>query len=299
MRAWWIPAFLSLAACKNEQGITELTFEAIAVVTGDFDQVEASLTNLDIGHTSYEGYIQRAVYDPEIQPDAFALKSEQLFQNSDSAGVAEIAMYDAVFVNSGARGFGAYVYNGTEADDSLVTDLVTLEHVRTYVENGGTLVVSDWAYELIEAIWPDAIDFAGDDAVLDDAQRGTSPTVTASVLDERVQEQISDNETVELGFDYSYWTVIESVGPEVNVHMSGDVLYRASGALGEQALSNVPLLVSFESSGGQVLYSSFHWRTQRAEVSEGVMLALLDGLSPGSGDATAEAPEGEDEGATP
>lgn len=285
MRAWWIPALLGAAGCKNEQGLRELKFEAIAAVTGDFDQVEGSLTNMDIGSTAYEGYTVRAVYDPEIKPEGNSLKSEQLFQNEDSTGVSEISRYDAVFVNSGTRGFGAWVYNGTETDDSLVTDELTLRHVQEYVENGGTLVVSDWAYDLIEAIWPDQIEFVGDDLVLDDAQRGVSEAVIADVEDTSVQERLDGNETVQLGFDYTYWTVIESVGPRVNVHMRGDVSYHAGGAEGDQTLENVPLLVSFESEGGQVVYSSFHWRTQRDDVTEGVLLALLDGLSPGTGDA--------------
>ncbi len=279
---------LGASGCRNEQTLRELRFEAIAAVTGDFDQVESSLTNLDIAHTPYEGYIDRAVYDPEVQPDAISLKAEQLFQSEDSAGVSEISRYDAVFVNSGVRGLGAYVYNGTETDDSLVTDPTTLEHVRAYVENGGTLVVSDWAYDLVEAIWPDAIEFAGDDAVLDDAQRGTSDSVVATVDTKAIQEQISGNEAVELGFDYTYWTVMESAGPEVTVHMRGDVIYRASASAGDQTLTDVPLLVSFESEGGQVVYSSFHWRAQVGEVAEGTLLGLLEGLNPGSADEAVE-----------
>lgn len=283
MRGWWMAGLLGLAGCRNEQTLKELEFKAIAVVTGDFDDVQATLTNLDIASTAYEGFIERAVYDPELAPDAISMKAEQLFQAEDAAGVAEISIYDAVFVNSGARGFGQWVYNGTEADDSLVTDPTTLEHVRAYVENGGTLVVSDWGYDLVEAIWPDAIEFAGDDTTLDDAQRGLSESVTATVQDAALAEALDDNATVELAYDYSYWTVIEGVGPETSVHLTGDLDYRVSDTEGEGQLSGVPLLVSFEDSGGLVVYSSFHWRAQRDEVSEGLLLALLEGLKPGSG----------------
>jgi len=271
------------SGCKNEQELKELNFENIAAVTGDFDQVEETLTRLDIATTAYEGYIDRAVYDPSIQPEANSLKSEQLFEDSDDSNVPEISRYEAVFVDSGTRGFGAWVYNGTDADDSLVTNPTVIAHVQDYVTNGGTLIVSDWAYDLVEACWPDAIEFAGEDTELDDAQRGTSDEVTADVLDLDLQDALSGNTTLAVQYDYSYWTAIESVGPETEVYLSGDVTYHKSGAEGDVALLDSPLLVGFQSEGGQVLFSTFHWRAQRSEVSQDILLGLIDGLSAGPG----------------
>lgn len=285
MRWGLAAALLSLLGCKNDQGLRELKFEEIAVATGDFDQVEAALARMDIGYTPYEGYIDRAVYDPEINPAVMSLKSEQLFTGQvDNA--AEIGLYDAVFVDSGTRGFGAYVYNGVEADDSLVTNATALEHVQKYVEAGGTLVVSDWAYELIQTLWPSQITFAGDGATLDDAQRGLSNQVIASVLSTAAEEKLDGNTTVDLSFDYSYWTVMTDVGPDVTVYLTGDVDYRASDEEGTAQLVGVPLMVSFEVDGGQVLYTSFHWRAQRAEVTDGLLQAALEGLNPGSASET-------------
>ena len=285
MRWGLAAALLSLLGCKNDQGLRELKFEEIAVATGDFDQVEAALARMDIGYTPYEGYIDRAVYDPEINPAVMSLKSEQLFTGQvDNA--AEIGLYDAVFVDSGTRGFGAYVYNGVEADDSLVTNATALEHVQKYVEAGGTLVVSDWAYELIQTLWPSQITFAGDGATLDDAQRGLSNQVIASVLSTAAEEKLDGNTTVDLSFDYSYWTVMTDVGPDVTVYLAGDVDYRASDEEGTAQLVGVPLMVSFEVDGGQVLYTSFHWRAQRAEVTDGLLQAALEGLNPGSANET-------------
>ena len=285
MRWGLAAALLSLLGCKNDQGLRELKFEEIAVATGDFDQVEAALARMDIGYTPYEGYIDRAVYDPEINPAVMSLKSEQLFTGQvDNA--AEIGLYDAVFVDSGTRGFGAYVYNGVEADDSLVTNATALEHVQKYVEAGGTLVVSDWAYELIQTLWPSQITFAGDGATLDDAQRGLSNEVIASVLSTAAEEKLDGNTTVDLSFDYSYWTVMTDVGPDVTVYLAGDVDYRASDEEGTAQLVGVPLMVSFEVDGGQVLYTSFHWRAQRAEVTDGLLQAALEGLNPGSASET-------------
>lgn len=280
--ALWAVAPLTVAAmgCKNEQGLRERAFKNIAVVTGDFDEVEATLTRLDIAHTPYEGFISRAVYDPEINPTGNALKSEALF-TAETSGVPEIETYDAVFLNSGTRGLGAYVYNGTDPDDALVTDQTALENVRNYVENGGTLVASDWSYDLLEALWPDEVDFARDDLVLDDAQRGTSADVVADVLDTALVEALDGNQTLELSYDYTYWTVIDAMAADVTVYLSGDITYRASGAEGEVSKEDAPLLIGFNAGGGQVLFSTFHWRAQRNAVSEGILLALIEGLKTG------------------
>lgn len=274
-------AALVLIGCKNDQGFSEVEFDGIAVVTGDFDYVEETLVRLDIGYTPYEGFISAAVYDPEVKPEGFSLKAEQLFLG-EVEGTKEIRLYDAVFVNSGTRGLGAYVYNGVETDDSLVADPAVLANVVEYVEKGGTLVVSDWAYDLVEAAWPDKIDFVRDDLVLDDAQAGTSEQVTATVLDEEIKQELGELDHVELQYDFAHWAAIESVASDVSVLLEGDIVYRVSDSAGDGELAGVPLLVSFEAGKGMVLYSTFHWRAQTGAVAEALVLGALEGLQPGT-----------------
>lgn len=278
-------AAVGLVACKNEQELAELKFEAIAVSTGDFDQVEAALARMDIGYTPYDGYTVQAVYDPTIPMGTNALVVEDLFTRVTD-NVPEIEAYDAVFVNSGTRGLGAYVYNSTLPDDSVVTNTTAVDTVRSYVENGGTLIVSDWAYDLIEAAWPDQITWAGDDLVLDDAQRGLDTEIVAKVNDEALSEALDNNTTLNLVFDYTYWTVISTVSADTTVYLSGDVNYRVSDAVGEGQLTDVPLLVGFKVSGGTVLFSAFPWRAQKDLVANAMLRTLIEGLDPGSGDST-------------
>ena len=46
------------------------------------------------------------------------------------------------------------------ADDSMVvSDPTAVENIQSFVENGNTLIVSDWAGDIVEAAWPDAIEF--------------------------------------------------------------------------------------------------------------------------------------------
>ena len=282
MRAVLAAALLCAAGCKNDQGFVELRLENIAVSMGDFDATEDVLTRLDVAHTPYEGFISQAVYDPEIDPDLVSLKVEDLLSRVTD-NTPELELYDALFVNSGTRGLGEYVYNGVDPDDGIVSDADMLARVQTFVEDGGALIVSDWGYDLVEALWPDAIDFAHEDTELDAAQTGTSRTGVAAITDETLALELADATAVELQFDYSYWAVVEDVGPDTKVWMTGDVEYRVSDAEGYGTLEGVPLLVSFEAGRGEVVFSSFHWRAQRDEVADTMLQTLLPGMRLGTG----------------
>ena len=283
------PLLALLLACESDQNFVERPFESIAVVAGDFDQVEQNLNRLEVAYSTYEGYIEGPSYDEDIDPALIALKSEQLFTGSDEDGNPELFIHDAVFVNSGARGFGDVQYLGLEDDNHLVTDEAVIEQLQDYVSRGNTLLVSDWAYDLVEAAWPDMIDFYGDDEVLDDAQVGVASRIAADVSSPDLNEAIGDQLSVEM--NYSHWTLIEDVSSEVMVHARGDAIYKPSSEENESEASQVPLLVSFEVGNGQVVFSSFHWNAQTAGSSDATMLALVPGLDPGSAEDNADTEE--------
>ena len=280
------PFLVLVLGCVTENTFVEQPFESIAVVSGDFDQIEQNLNRLEVAYSTYEGFIEGPSYDDSVDPDLIALKSEALFTAEDEDGNPEIFIHDAVFVNSGARGFGAYQYQGLEDDDQFVTDEQVIELLRDYVERGRTVMVSDWAYDLVEAAWPDMIDFYGDDEVLDAAQVGVAGRVAADVVGLDLVESIGDQMSVEL--NYSHWALIEDVHSDVVVHVQGDVTYRKSAEEGEDVAAGVPLLVSFPMGSGQVVFSSFHWNAQTPGASDAAMTVIIPGLDPGSADAAAE-----------
>ena len=273
-------------SCKSDQKLQELKYDDVAVVSGDFDHMAEVLVRLDIGYTDFEGYIERAIYDEEIDPDINSLKVEGLFHGQNEEGVPTINTYDAVFINSGTRGLGEYVYNGVEPDSSLIEDPQTKENIKAYVDAGGVIFASDWAADLIEHIWPDKLQFANEsscdnDLCLDGAQVGVSEQVVARVSNTALAAEL-DNDSLDLSFDYTYWTVIESVGADVTVYLEGDVEYRPSNAEVPISLSNAPLLVSFSHGRGLVFFSSFHWRAQNPAMADALMLGIVEGLSPGN-----------------
>jgi hypothetical protein len=280
---------LLAAGCTPENEFFARPFESIAVVSGDFDNMEQSLDRLEVAYQLYEGYICCASYDSDIDPSLINLKSETLFTGTTETGT-ELGIHDALFVNSGTRGFGRWKYNGIEEDDSLVSDPAVIANVVDFVGRGRTLVVSDWAYDLVEAGWPDKIDFYGEDLELDAAQAGNPGRITARVTDDSLGVEL-DSDTAGLEFNYTNWAVMESVGEGVTVYLRGDIEYRISETEGYGTLEDVPLLVGWEVGNGEVIFSSFHWNSQSAGVTDAILTTLVERLDPGSADDSVQPAE--------
>jgi hypothetical protein len=290
-----VAAWVALTGCKQEQGIAPIRIEQVAVAAGDFDRLEDALFRNDIRSEVYEGYINSPVYD--VDEDASygvsPLQVEKLFTELNKDGDPLLFTYDALFLNSGVRGLGEYVYNDVETDDALVTDADVVGITKRFVARNRTLVVSDWAYDLVEATWPDKVTFLGEHEGFDSAQRGTSASVVATVTDKALKEALGTDQ-LEVFYDFSYWTVMESVGAGVDVHLRGDVEYRADDGSGTAYLQNVPLLVSFDYEGGRVILSSFAWRAQRQQVADTILLTMIEGLDvAATGDQHAETSDAE------
>ena len=276
-RAALAAAVAALAGCKQDQNFAELTIESTVVVTGDFDRLEEPLLRADVKNQLFDGYIVQPVYESSSADAAGGQQVEALFSSTDAEGLPILYEYDALFLNSGARGFGAYVYNDVEPDDQLVTDPDVLALVKDFTERSRVLVVSDWGYDLIEANWPDRITFLNEDEGTDAAQLGISDSVIATITDPNLADVLGANQ-VELNFDFGYWTVMESVANGVEVHMRGDVQWRSPDGGAEQRLEDVPLLVSFDAGSGRVVYSSFAWRAQHNDLADALLATMVDGL---------------------
>ncbi len=288
---------LALLGCV-EQGFSEVRLDAIAVVLGDFDNVGEPLTALNIATQEYNGLIVQATYEPDderTQWDSPGPTVEGLFTDTNAKGQLEASAYNAVFMNSGTRGLGAFRYNNQlEPDDSLLLDTDAMDHACNFATGGGTLVVSDWAYDLLEYCWPDALEMVGDDAVVDAAQLGIAGDVLVDVDDEKLVESLGA--AVNIAYDYTAWSVIESAGAGTEVLLSGSVDYQASADQLPETLDGVPLMVRFLPGRGQVIYTTFHWSAQTPQVAQTLLLDAVEGLSEGAG---SESDEAEDAGNDP
>jgi len=261
----WLAGLLLLAALSagcTDTGIYALNLGDVAVVTGDFDTPEGALDALEVPYTLVNGWHAdgpRYEVEEDYAWEQVTYDVEVFF-----ADPFEIGGYDVTFLSCGMRGAGAFVYNdASQRDDHLVIDEAVVTNLREYVDNGGFVYATDWSYDLIEAAFPDQIDFLGDDETLDAAQLGEPQTINGLVVDAALQEDLgmsSGNNEVEVRFDFDAWSVIEAVGSGTSVLVEGDIVYK-DGA-DDAELSDSPLLVMFDYGRGKVVYTPFHTQAQ-------------------------------------
>lgn len=256
---------LALAGCI-ENGIRGGNADKIAVTYGDFDDLTPALDRLSVPHNIYDGIISSPTWS---ELDVAGVPVENLFLNN------EARLHQSVWVSSGTRGLGATVYNRNDPDDTLLTDDEALKTVRRYL-GSRNLLLTDWAYDLAEQAWPDAVTYYGDDRRFDDAQKGDIGTVLARVTDPVLAEALGMDQLV-LEYNFSNWAVITDVGPDTRVWLRGDV--RAWDGEAWEDLSDVPLMVSFEPEGqGRVVVMTFHANAQPAAVIDTLLTSSLGPL---------------------
>ena len=277
-----LPLGASLVGC-NEQSFTSKNLNSVAVTAGDFDNLAAPLDRMVVRHSVYEGLISTATWDSDYNGETIALKVESLFGE-----LAEISSHDAVFVSSGTRGLGERVYNGLLPDDDLVSDPNVINNVREYVKRGGVVLFTDWTYDLLEEAWPDYVTFVNDDTKLDAAQVGEIGTVTSAVVQPALEAALN-TDSVALKYDFSNWTVVESVSPDVTVWLSGTARYRVQAG-GLNTLEDVPMLLSFEPAGtGRVVYASFHMDAQTDVITDQMLRTVVGYFQEGNDEANQQA----------
>lgn len=271
---------VGLASGCIDNGVKATRSDNVAVVLGDFDDLTTSLVALNIASEPWDGFVVQATYEPEddrLHRGEMALQAEALL--TDSEGDLDLDNYGTLFVSSGTRGLGVAQYNdGTVPDNGIISNTDPLGNVCDFGEKDRLIVATDWSYDLVEFCWPDAIEFVGDDAQVDAAQTGVAGLdVLATVNDEALRTDVG--EVVSVTYDYSAWSVIEAVGTDSEVLLSGDVSYQASATESATTLTNVPLLVRFPTRSGVVVFSTFHISAQNPTLQQAILLDGMEGLS--------------------
>jgi hypothetical protein len=121
-------------------------------------------------------------------------------------------------------------------------------------------------------VWPDAIDFLGEDMVANAAQYGDYDEVQASVIDSKLAAYLGQD-AVQVSFDLPVWPPILTVEGYVSVHLAGDVKYRYGSTSGIAPAS--PLLASFSGGKGRVIFSTFRSVSNQDQVKEDILQYLL------------------------
>ncbi len=209
---------------------------AIAVITGDYDEFDTLLEEMGAGTP----HVVNGLTGSEITD--FLTDAESL------------AEFNAIFFNGGHIELGVIVDDGSEGSAATVEAIK--ENVKGYVEGGGTLIATDWAYDVIEQIWEGKMEFLGDDTVVDAAQQGEPGTLTARVNDADLSAYLGAD-SVALNYDMAVWPVMESAIDQVTVYMEGTASYR-EGMVLTQVL-NSPMMVGFTAGKGQVFFTTFRY----------------------------------------
>ena len=109
---------------------------------------------------------------------------------------------------------------------------------------------------LVEAAFPEAIDWYGDDRDVYATRVGEMGNYVANVLDTSMR-QILGSEQADLYYDLSSWGVAEVWDPISEILIEGDVTV-FDWTWGYQSLQKSPLAVRLAPGNGRVIYTSFH-----------------------------------------
>ncbi len=207
----------------------------IAVVTGDFDDFDEVLEGIGVlDYTLIDGGHRGQLESFLLDPDA-------------------MAEHDLIFFNGGCIESGIF-YDLDDADNPIPPQVIA--NVQAYVEQGGFVYASDWAYDIVEQAWPDKLDFLGVDHVPDSAQLGNAQVVQASISNEVLGQFLDDEDgTMQVLYDLPVWPPLEQVSHTVSTHLLGTVTYREAGV--DIPIPSSPMMVSFNGGGGKVVFSTF------------------------------------------
>ncbi len=183
----------------------------VAVIYGEYDQMEQILATMSV-------------------PYDFYMDTASLTQNATL-----LATYDIVFINCGWDEFAGLTNTSRT-------------NLSAFVANGGSLYASDWSYDIIEVLWPNAIDFHGDDTVRDAAQNAGNFSGLVDITDASLSATLGGRTQIPIT---SCCTAMTTAG-------AGTTTYLEGARLG--GMTAHPFMAGFAvtPTSGRVFYTDFH-----------------------------------------
>jgi hypothetical protein len=220
----------------------------VAIVTGDYDDFQLVLQQMGFAnYTVFDGLVTgTSVCDVcEDNLRNFLLDDEWMQQ------------FDIIMLNGGhVEENIIYPPDEDSSTDDNGESAVIMQNIVTFVQNGGSIYASDWAYDDVEVGWPTRIEFLGDDTQPNDAQSGDQQLVQATISDSALAAWLGSKDArVDIDYDLPVWPAIESVEDTVSVHITGNVNVRMGTYT--DTINGSPLLTSFNDGQGKVVYATF------------------------------------------
>jgi hypothetical protein len=154
---------------------------------------------------------------------------------------------------------------------STPQDIHQNEALRKYVDQGGTLYVSDWRFDALRGAFPEYIDpeVQKNPLSLKAGRVAMIPNgVKAKVIDPGLREVLGPE--VMLGFESPGWKPAAFRTDKVTVGMQGSYMSENFGPV-----QDAPLLVKFRFGKGNVVFTSFHNSRQVTEVTTKLLNYLV------------------------
>jgi hypothetical protein len=218
---------------------------SIAVIQGSADRIEDLLTDLGLNHTDFADGTTKTV----LTSAAHGLLTDPV----------ALAKFDILFIDCSTTVEPMLEPSGSS---SIPANSAIGDNLKAFVEGGGSVYASDWAWAYIQAAWPGQIAFSGDPNSFQEGtksghgpRQGPGPasgakayTTQGDVVDQNLEQALGKSSTT-IYFNQAIWVVIDGPGSgstEVQADITG--------------LGTKPLIVSFQPAGttGHVFYTSFH-----------------------------------------
>ncbi len=193
----------------------------LAVVTGDWDTIQQILDGAGLSYDLYDG--------KDNTQETIDLLSDLEKMNE----------YDIIFFNCGGAHEGILTFGLNQA---------LIDNVKTFVEQGGSIYASDWAYVYAEFPFPDAIMFFNEALAPMGPKMGPEGPLQGQIVDQTLA-QVMGKTIVDLEYDLGAWVVVQGGPAATRIHVTGDVPIAGNG---------LPLAISHDQGLGTVLYTTFH-----------------------------------------
>ncbi len=223
----------------------------MAVVTGDWDEVEHILGNLGFSVRSTYNTPTPQQGNPEGNIDLIKGIDSDFWVNEFLGDAEWLAQYDIIFFNCGVA--DQYLTAGGAAATTALTNL------QDFVSAGGSVYASDWASEVVRLAFPGHVNFYGSESTAGAARVGnTNYTQAAEVLDNGLEAALGRS-NVTINFNLPYWVVVDkgSTQPQdLHIMVRANVSYM--NGMSNGTLTDSPIIMQFGVGQGRVLYTSAH-----------------------------------------
>jgi len=242
-RQFPVEVFPNLTTDLPEDECLEQGELRLAVITGEFDQIERILDRMELEYDLFNGLTATEHVDFLLDPDA-------------------MAEFDIIFLNCGM--------------DPVWWELREPigENVRGFLEGGGSIYTSDMTYAVMEQAYPDAIDFMGRDDVLFDPNRLLGiATVSGAVVDKELERALGSDRVIVEYESEGLYAAGQEVGTATELIVAEFNAYdRDRGT----TFWNTGVLAARQDVGaGRIIFTSFHNEAQQPTAMDPLLEALV------------------------